>query len=108
MTPRRARWTLALLFAALLVLFAAGIWGTLLRPPAYEVRGSFVARPAPTLILVRHDPVPGLDMGAMELMAIFAEPSQLDGVVLVPGDLVRLAVRRQDDRLVLIGLEKMP
>lgn len=107
MTPARARWILALLFVALLVLFAAGIWGTLLRPPAYEVRGSFVARPASNLILVRHDPVAVLGMGAMELMAIFAEPSQLDGVVLVPGDLVRLSVRQQDDRLVLIGLEKL-
>ena len=107
MTPARARWILALLFVALLALFAAGIWGTLLRPPAYEVRGSFVARPSPDLIIVRHDPVPGLGMGAMELMAIFAEPAQLDRVALVPGDLVRLAVRQQDDRLVLIDLEKL-
>lgn len=107
MTPRRARWILAFLFVALLILFAAGIWGTLLRPPAYEIRGSFVARPASNLILVRHDPVTGLGMGAMEFMAIFAEPSQLDGVPLVPGDPVRLAVRQQDDRLVLIGLEKI-
>lgn len=108
MTPRRARWIVTLLFAALLVLFAAGIWGTLLRPPAYEIRGSFVARPASDLILVRHDPVPGLGMGAMELMTIFADPSQLDGVVLVPGDQVRLSVRQTDDRLILLRIEKAP
>lgn len=106
MTPRRTRWILALLFAALLVLFAVGIWGTLLRPPAYEVRGSFVARPAPDLILVRHDPVTGLGMGAMELMAVFAEPRQLDAVVLAPGDQVRLSVRQADDRLTLLRIDK--
>lgn len=108
MTPRRARWIVALLFAGLLVLFAVGIWGTLLRPPAYEVRGSFVARPAADLILVRHDPVLGLGMGAMELMAVFAEPRQLDAVVLTPGDQVRLSVRQLDDRLILLRIEKGP
>lgn len=108
MTPRRARWILTLLFAALLALFAAGIWGTLLRPAAYEVRGSFVARPAAGLILVRHDPVPGLGMGAMELMAISAKPSLLDGVELRPGDRVRLSVRRRDDQLTLIRVDKVP
>ena len=108
MTPRRARWIVALLFAGLLVLFAVGIWGTLLRPPAYEVRGSFVARPAPDLILVRHEPVRGLGMGAMELMAVFTEPRQLDAVVLAPGDKVRLSVRQIDDRLILLRIEKGP
>lgn len=108
MTPRRARWIVALLFAGLLVLFAVGIWGTLLRPPAYEVRGAFVARPAPDLILVRHEPVLGLGMGAMELMAVFAEPLQLDAVVLTPGDQVRLSVRQLDDRLILLRIEKGP
>jgi hypothetical protein len=108
MTPRRTRWLLACLFGALLVLFAAGLWGTLLRPPPYEVRGWFVARPAGNLILVRHDPLPLLGMGAMELMAVFAEPGQLDGVGLVPGDPVRLSVRQVDDRLVLLSIEKTP
>ena len=108
MTPRRARWILALLFTTLLVLFAAGIWGTLLRPPAYEVRGSLVARPSPDLIVVRHDPVPGLGMAAMELMAVFADPRQLDAVALRPGDQVRLSVRQTDDRLILLRIEKGP
>lgn len=99
---------MALLFTALLALFAAGIWGTLLRPPAYEIRGAFVARPAENLILVRHDPVPGLGMGAMEFMAIFADPQQLDGLVLAAGDRVRLSVRQTDDRLILLRIEKAP
>jgi len=107
-TPRRARWLLACLFGALLVLFAAGIWGTLLRPAAYEVRGSFVARPTSDLILVRHEPIPGLGMDAMELMTVFAEPGKLDAVVLVPGDRVRLSVRQKDDRLILLRIEKGP
>ena len=95
-----------MLFAALLLAFAAGIWGTLVRPAAYEVRGALVARPASNLILVRHDPVTGLGMGAMEMMAIFAEPSLLDRVDPKPGDGVRLAVRQEDDRLILLRIEK--
>jgi len=47
-------------------------------------------------------------MGAMELMTVFADPSQLDSVVLVPGDQVRLSVRQTDDRLILLRIEKGP
>src|SRR5207249_3740688 len=64
----------ALLFVVLLAAFAVGIWGTVLRPAAYEVRGVLVARPTPDLIVVRHEPVAGLGLGAMELMAVPAEP----------------------------------
>ena len=66
-----------LLFVALLVAFAAGIWGTIIRPPAYEVRGTIVARPAPDLLLVRHDPVSALGMNAMDLIG----NRQNDGLV---------------------------
>src|SRR2546428_4377787 len=69
-----------LLFAALLAAFAAGIWGTVLRPSAYEVRGTIVSPPAPDLILGRHEPVVSLGMGAMELMAVSAPPPPLDPV----------------------------
>jgi hypothetical protein len=96
-----------LLFAALLGAFAAGIWGTVLRPSAYEVRGTIVARPAPDLILVRHEAVAPLGMGPMELMAVSALPALLDPVALVPGDRVKLAVRQQHDRLVLLRIEKL-
>jgi Cu/Ag efflux protein CusF len=92
----------------LLAAFAAGIWGTVLRPAAYEVRGSIVARPAPDLLVVSHDAVQGLGMGAMELMAITAEPALLDAVGPKPGDRVKLAVRPQDDQIVLLRIERIP
>jgi Cu/Ag efflux protein CusF len=92
----------------LLVAFAAGIWGTIIRPPAYEVRGTIVARPAPDMLLVRHDPVSALGMNAMDLMAVSANPALLDPVGPKPGDRVKLAVRQRDDQLVLIRIEKLP
>ncbi len=88
--------------------FAAGIWGTIIRPPAYEVRGTIVARPAPDMLLVRHDPVSALGMNAMDLMAVSANPALLDPVGPRPGDRVKLAVRQRDDQLVLIRIEKLP
>jgi Cu/Ag efflux protein CusF len=93
------------LFAALLAAFAAGIWGTLVRPPAYEVRGEIVARPASNMILVRHDAIAALGMGAMELMAVYADPALLDASGARPGDRVRLAVRPVDDQLALIRID---
>ena len=66
-----------------------------------------MARPAPDLILVRHEAVAPLGMGAMELMAISASPALLDPVSLDPGDRVKLAVRQQHDRLVLLRIEKL-
>jgi Copper binding periplasmic protein CusF len=92
----------------LLAAFAAGIWGTVIRPAAYEVRGTIVARPAPDMLLVRHEPVAALGMNAMELMAISASPALLDPVGPRPGDRVKLAVRPRDDQLVLIRIEKLP
>jgi len=92
----------------LLAAFAAGIWGTIIRPPAYELRGTIVARPAPDMLLVRHEAVSALGMSAMELMAVSASPALLEPVAPKPGDRVRLAVRQQDDQLVLIRIEKLP
>jgi len=92
----------------LLAAFAAGIWGTVIRPAAYEVRGTIAARPASDMLLVRHEPVAALGMNAMELMAISASPALLDPVDPRPGDRVKLAVRQRDDQLVLIRIEKLP
>jgi Cu/Ag efflux protein CusF len=92
----------------LLAAFAAGIWGTVIRPAAYEVRGTIVARTASDMLLVRHDPVAALGMNAMELMAISASPALLDPVDPKPGDRVKLAVRQRDAELVLIRIEKLP
>jgi Cu/Ag efflux protein CusF len=90
----------------LLIGFAVGIWGTIVRPAAYEVRGTLVARPAANLVLVQHDEVPALGMRAMELMAIFGEPAAIDKAGVTPGQRVRLAVRQQNDQLTLVWMEK--
>jgi hypothetical protein len=92
----------------LLAAFAAGIWGTIIRPPAYELRGTVVAVRAPDLLLVRHEAVSALGMSAMELMAVSASPALLEPVAPKPGDRVRLAVRQHGDQLVLIRIEKLP
>lgn len=107
MRPRAPRWTLALLFVALLAAFAAGIWGTVLRPPPYEIRGTVLGRPAPNLLLVRHEAVEALGMGRMEMMAVSGEPALLDAADPRPGDRVRLAVRSKDGETTLIRIEKL-
>ena len=88
--------------------FAAALWGTVLRPAAYEVRGAIVARPASNLILVRHEAVAALGMAPMDLMAVFSDPALLDRANVNPGDRVRLAVRRKNDDLTLLRIEKLP
>ncbi|HBH04800.1 MAG TPA: hypothetical protein DDZ42_23300 [Candidatus Rokubacteria bacterium] len=45
-------------------------------------------------------------MSAMELMAIDADPALLDAVAPKPGDRVRLAVRRENDRIVLLRIAR--
>jgi hypothetical protein len=102
----RARRLLVALFVVLLVLFAAGLWGTVVRPPAYEVRGEVVARAAPDLLLIRHQAVSALGMSAMEMMAVRGTPAALDAARLAPGDRVRLAVRPTGDEVKLIWVEK--
>lgn len=88
--------------------FGVGIWGTLVRPAAYEVRGTIVARPAANLLLVRHEDVPALGMRAMDLMAIFGDPNVVERAGVGPGERVRLAVRQQNDQLTLLRIEKLP
>jgi hypothetical protein len=102
----RARWRLTLLFVGLLVAFAAGLWGTVLRPAAYEVQAEFVARATPDLILVRHETIAPLGMSAMEQMAVSVTPTQVDPLTLRPGDRLRLAVRQDGERLVLVRIER--
>lgn len=88
--------------------FAVGLWGTVVRPSAWEVRGAIVARAARDTILVRHEAIAALGMGAMDLMAVTAEPGRLDAWDLKPGDRVRLVVRQRDDQLMLVRLERLP
>jgi hypothetical protein len=89
------------------VAFGLALWATILRPPAYEVRGQVVARPAVNLLLVRHEAVPALGMTSMDLMTVFADPALLDRAGVRPGDRVRLAVRRTDNDLTLLRVEKL-
>ena len=102
----RARGLLIALFVVLVAAFAAGLWGTVLRPAAYEVQGEVLDRAAPDLLLVRHEAISGLGMSAMETMAISVMPQQLATLDLEPGDRVRLAVRPRGDDLVLVWIEK--
>jgi hypothetical protein len=88
------------------VLFAAGLWGSIVRPAAYELRGEVIARAAPDLLLIRHQPITALGMGAMETMAVRGAPETLDAARLSPGDRVRLAVRPRGDDLVVVWLER--
>jgi hypothetical protein len=41
-------------------------------------------------------------------MAVFSEPRLLEDAKINPGDRVRLAVRRKDDELTLLRIEKLP
>ena len=90
----------------LVAAFAAGLWGTVLRPAAYEVQGEVVALAAPGLLLVRHEAIAGLGMRAMETMAVVVTPEQLAGLDLQAGDRVRLAVRPKGDDLVLVWIRR--
>ncbi len=101
-----ARWWVGALFAVLVVALGVGLWGTVVHPPAYEVRGVLVARVAPGMILVRHDAVAGLGMDRMELMAVIADPDLLDRAGVKPGDAVRLAVKPHGDDVRLLRIEK--
>jgi|SRR5262245_42602816 len=104
----RARRLLFLLFVALVVLFAAGLWGTIVRPPAYEVRGEVVARAGPDLLLIRHQAVTALGMASMEMMAVRSAPALLDEAQLSRGDRVRLAVRPRGEEIHLVWIKRAP
>jgi len=96
----------------LLAAFAAGIWGTYREAfPAkglYRVTGVFETRAGETMILVRHDAVPGL-MPEMRSMVFVAESKDLlDKVALHAGDRVRLTVRqRAPDDLIVLEIRKL-
>lgn len=60
------------------------------------------------MILIRHEAVAALGMSAMELMAIVGEPVTLDAARVAPGDAVRVAVRRRDEEIRLIRIDKLP
>src|SRR5262249_50472497 len=108
---RTRPWAVPLLFMLLLAGFAAGIWGSYRGVfPAkglYRVTGIFESRAGDTLVVVRHDAVPGL-MEEMNSMAFVAESKDLlDRSDLHPGQRVRLTVRQLPDKLLIVGIQKI-
>jgi hypothetical protein len=110
--PRWSDWAVPLLFVVLLAGFGAGIWGTYRDSfPArglHRITGVFDRRLGDTMILVRHDGVPGL-MPAMNAMAFTAESRELlDRAELRPGDRIRFTVRQiPDDTLLVVEIRKL-
>jgi hypothetical protein len=105
------RWAAPLLFVVLVGAFAAGIWGSYRATfPArglYRVTGVFERRAGETLILVRHDAVPGL-MEEMTGMALEVESAGLvERAGIGPGDRVRLTIRQEPGRLVVVELQRI-
>ena len=108
---RAARWRVPALFVLLLITFGAGIWGTYRAvfpgKGLYRVTGVFESRAGETMILVRHDAVPGL-MEEMSAMAFLVESGELlDRAALKPGDRVRFTIRQEPDRLLVVEIRKI-
>lgn len=97
------------MFALLLAAWGIGVWATMIRGTVSEMVGTYVARPTPSTIIVRHDAIPQLEMLPMELMTFEVEPPALvDAARLAPGDRVRLRVRQRADGLTVVRLERAP
>jgi copper binding protein CusF len=108
---RTPRWAVPLLFVFLLAGFTAGIWGSYreLFPAKglYRVTGTFENRWGETMILVKHDAVPGL-MDGMNNMVFLAESKELlDRAALRPGDRVRFTIRQVPDKLLVVEIRKI-
>ena len=108
--PRSGRWAVPALFALLLAGFAAGIWGSYRAVfpgrGLYRVTGVLEARWGETMILVRHDAVPGL-MDEMTSMSFMVESRELlDRAGVAPGDRIRFTVRQMPDRLLVVEIQK--
>ena len=108
--PRPGRWAVPALFVLLLAGFAAGIWGSYRAVfpgrGLYRVTGVLEARWGDTLILVKHDAVPGL-MDEMTSMAFMVESRELlDRAGVAPGDRIRFTVRQMPDRLLVVEIQR--
>lgn len=109
---RAGSWKVWVLFLFLLVGLGVGIWGTLraVMPEkgVYRVTGVYKDRWGETMILVRHEPVPGL-METMEFMSFFVESKELlDGAKLNKGDRIRFTIKQVPDKLLIVKIEKLP
>jgi hypothetical protein len=104
-------WVAPVLFAVLLAAFAAGIWGIYRSnfpgQGLYRASGVYETRFTDTMVLVKHEKLPGL-MDEMQSMVLTAESKELlDRAKLMPGDRVRLTIRPNGDRLVLVDIQKI-
>lgn len=96
----------------LLVAFAAGIWGNYRAAfpgrGLYRVTGVFEARWGETMMLVRHEAIPGL-MDEMAAMSLVTESrALLDQAALERGDRVRLTIRQTPEALLVVEIQKLP
>jgi hypothetical protein len=104
-------WIAPVLFAVLLAAFAAGIWGIYRSnfpgQGLYRASGVYETRFTDTMVVVKHEKLPGL-MDEMQSMVLTAETKELlDRAKLMPGDRVRLTIRPSGDRLVLVDIQKI-
>jgi hypothetical protein len=109
--PRAPGWAVPVLFGVLLAAFAAGIWGSYrdIFPARglYRVTGIFEERWGETLIMVRHEPIPGL-MDEMNSMTLLVESKELlDRASLRRGDHVRFTIRHLPDKLLVVEIKKI-
>jgi hypothetical protein len=109
---RTPDWVVPVLFVLLLVGFGAGIWGTYRETfpgrGLHRITGVFEGRPGDTMILVRHESVPGV-MPEMKSMVFVADSREvLDRAALQPGDRIRVTVRRiSDDQFLVVDIRKI-
>jgi hypothetical protein len=109
---RTPRWAAPLLFGLLLAGFAAGIWASYRDAfpgrGLYRTTGVFETRLGETMILVRHEAIPGL-MDRMESMALIVEsPALIDRAALRRGERVRLTIRETPQALLVVEIQKLP
>lgn len=109
--PRRRYWHAAALYLVLLAAFGVGLWASYRAvfpaPGLHRVTGVLEARSGETMILVRHDAVPGL-MEAMPSMIFFVESKELlDRAGLAPGDRIRFTLRQTPDKLMVVEIRKI-
>jgi len=109
---RTPRWAAPVLFCVLLAGFAAGIWASYREAfpgrGLYRTTGVFETRLGQTMILVRHEAIPGL-MEPMDNMALIVESADLlDRAALRRGDRVRLTIRDTPEALLVVEIQKLP